>query len=112
MYNFVIKKDANKYDFTELIKIFLTPEDFRAYTEDEFDELPSEQKEPGQTVYFNDCSSDDKNLIKCRIYSFLSRETGINPPWGILTGVRPVKLTGELFDKLGNEEPSGEAEAL
>ena len=104
MYNFVIKKDANKYDFTELIKIFLTPEDFRAYTEDEFDELPSEQKEPGQTVYSNDCSSDDKNLIKCRIYSFLSRETGINPPWGILTGVRPVKLTGELFDKLGNED--------
>ena len=104
MYNFVIKKDANKYDFTELIKIFLTPEDFRSYTEDEFDDLPPEQKESGQTVYFNDCSSDDKNLIKRRIYSFLSQETGVNPPWGILTGVRPVKLTGELFDKLSDED--------
>ena len=104
MYNFVIKKNTNKYDFTELIKIFLTPEDFRSYTEDEFDVLPPEQKESGQTVYFNDCSSDDKNLIKRRIYSFLSHETGVNPPWGILTGVRPVKLTGELFDKLGDED--------
>ena len=104
MYNFVIKKDANKYDFTELIKIFLTPEDFRSYTEDEFDDLPPEQKESGQTVYFNDCSSDDKNLIKRRIYSFLSQETGKKPPWGILTGVRPVKLTGELFDKLSDED--------
>ena len=104
MYNFVINKDANKYDFTELIKIFLTPEDFRSYTEDEFDDLPPEQKESGQTVYFNDCSSDDKNLIKRRIYSFLSQETGKKPPWGILTGVRPVKLTGELFDKLSDED--------
>lgn len=104
MYNFVINKDANKYDFTELIKIFLTQEDFRSYTEDEFDDLPPEQKESGQTVYFNDCSSDDKNLIKRRIYSFLSQETGKKPPWGILTGVRPVKLTGELFDKLSDED--------
>ena len=104
MYNFVIKKNTNKYDYTELIKIFLTPEEFRAYTEDEFDELLPEEKESGKTVYFNECASDDKNLIKRRIYSFLSHETGQKPPWGILTGVRPVKLTGELFDSLSDED--------
>ena len=39
MYNFVIRNIANKYDYTELIKIFLSPEEFELYTEDEFDAL-------------------------------------------------------------------------
>ena len=31
MYNIIIKNVENKYDFAELIKIFLRPEEFNAY---------------------------------------------------------------------------------
>ena len=103
MYNFVIRNIANKYDYTELIKIFLSPEEFELYTEDEFDALMGENKSCPNTVYFNDELSEDRNFIKRQIYGFLNKERGKRPPWGILTGVRPVKLTGELFDRLKNE---------
>lgn len=104
MYNFVIRNITNKYDFTELIKIFLSPDDFSAYTQKEFENISQAEKASGQTVYFNDILSEDKNLIKREIYSFLSSETGKTPPWGILTGVRPVKLTGEIFERTGIEK--------
>ena len=104
MYNFVIRNITNKYDFTELIKIFLSPDDFSAYTQEEFENISQAEKASGQTVYFNDILSEDKNLIKREIYSFLSSETGKTPPWGILTGVRPVKLTGEIFERTGIEK--------
>ena len=104
MYNVVIRNITNKYDFTELIKIFLSPDDFSAYTQEEFENISQAEKASGQTVYFNDILSEDKNLIKREIYSFLSSETGKTPPWGILTGVRPVKLTGEIFERTGIEK--------
>lgn len=80
MYNFVIRNITNKYDFTELIKIFLSPDDFSAYTQEEFENISQAEKASGQTVYFNDILSEDKNLIKREIYSFLSSETGKTPP--------------------------------
>lgn len=41
--------------------------------------------------------SDIKCFIKRTIYELLHLETGIRPQWGILTGVRPAKLAGELL---------------
>jgi oxygen-independent coproporphyrinogen-3 oxidase len=36
----------------------------------------------------------------CRlIYSILKKLTGINPPWGLMTGIRPVKKVIELMEK-------------
>ena len=64
MYNFVIRNITNKYDFTELIKIFLSPDDFSAYTQEEFENISQAEKASGQTVYFNDILSEDKNLFK------------------------------------------------
>lgn len=42
----------------------------------------------------------------CRlIFHILSEKTGINPPWGLMTGIRPVKKVLELMDKgLSKEE--------
>ena len=102
MYNFVIKNISNKYDFTELIKVFLTPDEFRVYTESEFSEIRPEDRDTCDLIFFNEELSSDKNHIKRQIYSFLSEQTGKRPPWGILTGVRPVKLAGELIDRAGS----------
>ncbi len=54
-----------------------------------------------------------KNQVKKQIYRFLHNKTGISLPWGILTGVRPVKIvtdyllkgkTVEEMDRLLTEE--------
>ena len=37
------------------------------------------------------------------LFELLSKECGIRPQWGVLTGVRPVKLFGGLCEKLGEK---------
>lgn len=98
MFNILVKNIENKYDYNELIKVFLPPEQFECFNEDELDEIDD------KTIIVNEQGCTDKNEIKRELFIKLSQITGMTPPWGILTGVRPVKLTGELFNKLGSEE--------
>ncbi len=104
MYSFIIKNVTDKYDYNELIKVFLSPEDFTAWDEESFANLSDKEKSQNAVIKFNEQGLCDKNAVKREIYQFLSNETGERPPWGILTGVRPVKLTGEIFDRLGSEQ--------
>jgi len=46
-------------------------------------------------------SAYDRNEQKRALYDVLSKETGIILDWGILTGVRPLKLYRELSEKHG-----------
>ena len=47
---------------------------------------------------------ESKDAIKREIFHKLSASTGLRPEWGILTGIRPVKLCGELIDAYGINE--------
>ena len=47
---------------------------------------------------------ESKDAIKREIFHKLSTSTGLSPEWGILTGIRPVKLCGELIDAHGLDE--------
>lgn len=48
---------------------------------------------------------DNIELCMARmIYKALSRITGRTPPWGVLTGVRPIKLINSLMNEIGKEE--------
>ncbi len=47
---------------------------------------------------------ESKDAIKREIFHKLSASTGLRPEWGILTGIRPVKLCGELIDAYGIDE--------
>ena len=38
-----------------------------------------------------------KRLVKLTIYECLTERTGIRPPWGLLTGIRPSKMVHELW---------------
>ena len=44
----------------------------------------------------------DKDAVKRQIYRDLKALTGKQPKWGILTGIRPVKMAGELVQKTGS----------
>ena len=110
MYKILIHNIDKKYEYDELIKVFLPPEQFQSFTDASYDDgsiyethCLGEDKAPVLLV-FNEADFDDRNAIKREIFNKLSELTGKVPPWGILTGVRPVKLTGEIFDRLGSQE--------
>ena len=100
MYKIIINNVTDKYDYNELIKIFLKPEEYVLCQADE----EVETSEDLVTLNINDVANEDKNLIKRELYLKLSEVTNQRPAWGILTGVRPVKLTGELVEKHGSVE--------
>ena len=91
-----------KYDFNELIKIFLRPDQYEVLTED--DPENGENHEKAELIEINENRSTDKNAVKREIYRKLSLITGKRPPWGILTGVRPVKLAGEIVRASAGDE--------
>ena len=52
-------------------------------------------------ISVNKDGRSDLNSIKRELYMALSEYVSEAPDWGILTGVRPVKLAGELYEKAG-----------
>lgn len=95
MYNIKIYNFEKKYLLDELIKIFLKPEDYRILDDKEITD---------DMLEINRENFSDRNEIKRQIYDELSALTNQNPEWGILTGIRPVKLCGEKFAELGSRE--------
>lgn len=94
MYKFSIKGIENTNQYEELIKVFLTRDEYK------FVDIDNANTE-NSTVF---CFQGDKDKLKRDIYQFLQKETGKSPKWGILTGIRPVKLAGEMTDAEGREE--------
>ena len=87
MYRFIINNVENTSQYEELIKEFLQPAEYGA---------------EGDAILEYDFQGDRED-VKRQIYRDLSRLTGKSPKWGVLTGIRPVKLAGELLDK--GEDP-------
>lgn len=79
----------------ELIDEFLPPDRYQLLEEQDPDE---------DCLTINACHSTDRDEIKREIFRKLFALTGKRPDWGILTGVRPVKLAGELMHKYGDPE--------
>ncbi len=44
-----------------------------------------------------------KLILSSHIYKLLKQATGINPKWGILTGVRPISLYSKFYEIGGDE---------
>lgn len=104
MYRIILNHIKNKYEYEELIKLFLKPSEYRLFGQDELnisnfskDDIVIEIPE----ILTNTKDENPKNQLKRTIFDELKKHTGLTPDWGILTGVRPVKLTGELLSKEG-----------
>ena len=95
LYRIRIPNFEKKYLLDELIKVFLRPEEYEIMADEDMNQAD---------ITFNSENYQDKDLIKQQIYDKLSEITGLNPEWGILTGVRPVKLCGEIFDETGSRD--------
>ncbi len=86
MFKILILGTEKTHEYEELIKSFLRSDDYRLLS-------ANDSATPDGIFTF----TGDKNRLKFELYQYLSRETGIRPPWGIVTGIRPVKLTGDLL---------------
>lgn len=125
MFKIHLSQVKNKYEFEELVKVFLKSGEYRLIEPDDTDDVAI-QADSGNTDGNNDGvieirvpdfpkdsehgkkEKDSKNQIKRFLYQELQRYTGEAPDWGILTGVRPVKLAGELLQREGSEAKARE----
>lgn len=98
MYNILIHGTDKLHEYEELVKVFLPTDEFHLHGDTDLAaEVDSALKMDAVFPF-----EGDKNRLKYQLYQFLGSITGKQPPWGIITGIRPVKLTGEILRKHGD----------
>ncbi len=88
MYRFYINNIKDEYHYLELARVFLPDDGFEIipYGDNKISHLL------GKNSYLiNEAGSSDRDEIKRELYETLGKITGTRPPWGTLTGVRPLK---------------------
>ena len=100
MYRFQFIGIENTNQYEELIKVFMQPSEYEIVRAGEAQKAPERQAAQGaenaDLADFVYEYTGDKDAVKRRLYDDLAALTGKKPKWGILTGIRPVKLAGEL----------------
>lgn len=72
----------------ELARVFLPDDGFETIA---YRGKPVAHLLGSDSYFINEKASDDREEIKREFYELLSCITGMRPPWGTLTGVRPLK---------------------
>ena len=114
MYKIYINQAKNKYEYEELIKVFLRESEYQLFGADDIpektgDQIESESQNCDRIIIVPDhYEKAEKNEIKRYLYQELRKNTGSTPEWGILTGVRPVKLAGELISSERSTEKANQ----
>lgn len=115
MIDIQIKPEEFGYDIQSLVKAFYTEHDFKINKDVEspyrvvtvhFENGISIKISDGDKMLFEGykaCDFSDrretKNILKKLLYRGLCKDTGIELPWGNLTGIRPAKIPALLFEK-------------
>lgn len=105
MYKIYFNRITNSYEMMEMVRMFLPASAYQILNED-----PWETGEAGTEDILIRIPDhvENKNQGKQFLYDRLWEYTGLKPDWGILTGVRPVKLTGELVSKVNSADEAKE----
>ena len=104
MFQITIKDATNRYELTELAKMFVKAEELSIFGPDDV----LSDHGPYESLVIPGTDEMDRNAQKRALYGFLSEKTGKRPEWGTLTGVRPLKLFGKLTRALGSEDAASE----
>lgn len=104
LYRFYINniEASNEYDYNELIRVFIPDSDFEVISVNFDDSISSLLY--SKSFFINKSKSDNKDDVKRELYEKLVEITGFRPPWGILTGVRPLKIAQKLYNKCEDYE--------
>ena len=101
MYRFYINNIDDEYHFTELARVFLPDDGFEIITY----RGNGIARLLGKGSYLvNAPGESDREAVKREFYGLLSEITGMRPPWGTLTGVRPLKPALAVCEENGVEE--------
>lgn len=109
----IFKGNKCKYEIEALLKIFLPVQNFDFLFEEDdrsgdyaflsYDgEMALCEVSLGERLESGSCRSgeNDVEAALCRLlYGIMKKLTGIAPPWGMLTGIRPVKKFNALIDE-------------
>lgn len=106
MYKFCFNNVKQEYELTEMVRMFLPKSEF-AVLDSKDPIAESEQQDEDIVVRIPD-SIVSRDEGKRYIYDRLKEITGETLEWGTLTGVRPVKLAGELLAKVHSEKRTKE----
>ncbi len=120
-----IRGTRNLNAYEELVKVFLQPSEYRIHGESGMNPDPGKAAEgdgsaregapagesrPCERLVYDVSEEerkgkeDDRYVTARRIYEDLAARTGKRPKWGVLTGIRPVKLAGELRDRASGDD--------
>ena len=103
-----IRGTENLHQYDELAKIFLQPSQYLVHgdgqpTVKKAVKSPVDADKIVKLIY--DVSADesadkfeDRYRTARKMYENLASYTGKRPKWGVLTGIRPVKLAGEIYE--------------
>ena len=114
---------SSRYEYEKLARVFFPDQKMNESDADNPDALRIEVSRRGKelssrlklgtTEYYDETivpleKTDDKNYCELTVAQLLCRQlirlTGFNPPWGLLTGIRPMKLLRMLTREYGGEE--------
>lgn len=103
MYRIFIGEVENKYEMNEMVRMFLPSGAYEILEEDPWETIGRETDGREILIRIPD-GIREKNQGKRILYEELAKATGKRLEWGILTGVRPVKLAGEITRAVGSPE--------
>lgn len=96
-----------RYDVYQIVDLFISFNKFSIISDDEdcdykviinLDSNTVEVESIKSKEIFNmDSKGRIKEEVKKAVFKFFSSETGVNPPWGIMIGIRPTKIPGEMI---------------
>jgi oxygen-independent coproporphyrinogen-3 oxidase len=101
LYRFYINNIDDDYHYMELARVFLPDDGFETIA---YKGKPVAHLLGVNSYFVNENGSDDREEIKREFYELLSDITGMRPPWGTLTGVRPLKPALEVCRDSSIEE--------
>lgn len=111
MYEIKLCSAISIYEIEELVKMFVPKGNYEITVDEALDISQSfsvvfEKERISKNIesfYYNSEKPQDikalKNAVKRGIFDALSAALNKKLPWGILTGVKPVKLVRELYEK-------------
>lgn len=117
--NLYVKNNRFWFELENLTRLFFPNEKITVYKEFGTTDKPYVYTELADKINvsvsindfkMSDCAEktdDDEadELITAQLlYKILCKYTGITQPWGVLTGVRPVKLLRQFYKELGEEK--------
>ena len=101
MYRFYINNTDDEYHCLELGREFLPDDGFEVIP---YSGVSLNGLLTGKSFFVDSGMSSDRDAVKREMYGLLSDITGIRPPWGTLTGVRPLKPALEIAKRSSVEE--------